>query len=126
MRLTPTHGYVICPFDRVEAIRSATGGAAVDVTCGLAGLAVGGEHWRDVMNRSSGLDVRPSRFPANRCMAGSVMRVPTLVLNEGDHISMFVGWEYGEYFWDAILDAGGPLGIGARTPAVASRTEAVA
>jgi hypothetical protein len=126
MRLTPTHGYVICPFDRVEAIRSATGGAAVDVTCGLAGLAVGGEHWRDVMNRSSGLDVRPSRFPANRCMAGSVMRVPTLVLNEGGHISMFVGWEYGEYFWDAILDAGGPLGIGARTPAAASRTEAVA
>ena len=63
------------------------------------------------MNRSSGLDVRESRFPANRCMAGSVMRVPTLVLNEGEHISMFVGWEYGEYFWDAILDAGAPLGI---------------
>ena len=78
------------------------------------------------MNRSSGLDVRPSRFPANRCMAGSVMRVPTLVLNEGEHISMFVGWEYGEYFWDAILDAGAPLGIGARTPAVARSAEAVA
>ena len=52
-------------------------------------------------------------------MAGSVMRVPTLVLNEGEHISMFVGWEYGEYFWDAILDAGATLGIAARTPAVA-------
>jgi sarcosine oxidase gamma subunit len=126
MRLTPTHGYVICPFDRVEAIRSATGGAAIDVTCGLAGLAVGGEHWRDVMNRSSGLDVRPSRFPANRCMAGSVMRVPTLVLNEGGHVSMFVGWEYGEYFWDAILDAGATLGIAARSPAFARSPEAVA
>jgi hypothetical protein len=126
LRLTPTHGYVICAFDRVEAIRSSTGGAAIDVTCGLAGVAVGGERWRDVMNRSSGLDVRPSRFPANRCMAGSVMRVPTLVLNEGGHISMFVGWEYGEYFWDAILDAGAPLGIGARTPAAARSAEAVA
>ena len=126
VRITPTHGYVVCPFDRVEAIRSATGGAAIDVTCGLAGVAVGGEHWRDVMNRSSGLDVRPSRFAANRCMAGSVMRVPTLVLNEGGHISMFVGWEYGEYFWDAILDAGAPLGIGARTPAAARSREAVA
>jgi Sarcosine oxidase, gamma subunit family len=126
MRLTPTHGYVVCPFDRVEAIRSTTGGAAVDVTCGLAGVAVGGERWRDVMNRSSGLDVRPSRFPANRCMAGSVMRVPTLLLNAGEHISMFVGWEYGEYFWDAILDAGAPLAIGARTPAAARSAEAVA
>jgi len=126
LRLTPTHGYVLCPFDRVEAIRSSSGGAAIDVTCGLAGVAVGGERWRDVMGRSSGLDVRESRFPANRCMAGSVMRVPTLVLNEGGHISMFVGWEYGEYFWDAILDAGEPLGIGARTPAFARSPEAVA
>ncbi len=126
LRLTPTHGYVVCPFDRVESIRSSAGGAAIDVTCGLAGIAVGGERWRDVMNRSSGLDVRESRFPDDRCMAGSVMRVPTLVLNEGGHISMFVGWEYGEYFWDAILDAGAPLGIGARTPAVARSAEAVA
>ena len=126
MRLTPTHGHVICPFDRVESIRSATGGAAIDVTCGLAGVAVGGLRWRDVMNRSSGLEVRASRFGPDRCMAGSVMRVPTLVLNEGAHISMFVGWEYGEYFWDAILDAGATLSIGARTPAIARSREAVA
>jgi hypothetical protein len=39
------------------------------------------------------------------------MRVPTLVLNEGDRVLMLVGWEYGEYFWDAILDAGVTLGI---------------
>ena len=38
---------------------------------------------------------------------------------------MFVGWEFGEYFWDAILDAGATLGIAVRTPAVA-RSEAVA
>jgi sarcosine oxidase gamma subunit len=126
LRLTPTHGYVLCPFPQLGALRSAVGPAAIDVTCGLAGVAVGGARWRDVMNRSSGLDVRPSRFPANRCMAGSVMRVPTLVLNEGEHISMFVGWEYGEYFWDAILDAGTTLGVGARTPAIARSREAVA
>jgi hypothetical protein len=126
LRLTPTHGYVLCPFDRIEPIRSATSGAAIDLTCGLAGVAAGGTRWRDVINRSSGLDVRPTRFPANRCMAGSVMRVPTLVLNEGEHVSMFVGWEYGEYFWDAILDAGATLGIGARTPAIARSPEAVA
>jgi hypothetical protein len=78
------------------------------------------------MNRSSGLDVRPSRFGPNRCMAGSVMRVPTLVLNEGESISMFVGWEYGEYFWDAILDAGATVGIGPRTPVQAAVSEAVA
>jgi sarcosine oxidase gamma subunit len=146
LRLTPTHGYVLCPFGRVESIRSSIAEAArlssaqppdsvksgdltlaaIDVTSGLAGVAVGGSCWRDVMNRSSGLDVRPSRFPPYRCMAGSVMRVPTLVLNEGEHVSMFVGWEYGEYFWDAILDAGATLEIGARTPAMARSPEVVA
>ena len=128
MRLTPTHGYVALPVrPRRGDPRRDRRRPPIDLTCGLAGVAARrDEHWRDVMNRSSGLDVRPSRFPANRCMAGSVMRVPTLVLNEGEHISMFVGWEYGEYFWDAILDAGATLGIAARTPAVARSPEAVA
>jgi len=126
LRLTPVHGYVLCPYGRVGALRDSIGAPAIDVTSGLAGVALGGSRWRDVMNRSSGLDVRPSRFGPGRCMAGSVMRVPTLIVNEGESIAMFVGWEYGEYFWDAILDAGGPLGVVARTPAAARSPEAVA
>jgi len=126
LRLTPTHGYVLCAFPRLASLRESIGPAAIDVTCGLAGVAVGASRWRHVMHRSSGLDVRESRFPPNRCMAGSVMRVPTLVLHGGEGISMFVGWEYGEYFWDAVLDAGATLGIAARTPAGARSREAVA
>lgn len=126
LRLTPTHGYALCPFPRLAALRASLGTAAIDVTCGLAGVTLGGSRWREVMNRSSGLDVRASRFPANRCMAGSVMRVPTLMLHDGEAVSMFVGWEYGEYFWDAILDAGATLGIAARTPAADRSPEAVA
>jgi hypothetical protein len=52
-------------------------------------------------------------------MAGSVMRVPTLVLNRGDDLVMLVAWEYGEYFWEAILDAGETIGV-ARTSVVAA------
>jgi hypothetical protein len=119
LRLTPTHGYVLCPFPRVNALRDRIGGAALDVTCVYAAVALGGERRLDVFNRSSGLDVRESRFGAGRCMAGSVMRVPTLVLNRGDDLVLLVAWEYGEYFWDAILDAGETIGI-ARTSVVAS------
>lgn len=126
LRLTPVHGYVLCPYGRVGELRATIGAAAIDVTSGLAGVALGGSQWREVMNRSSGLDVRPSRFGPNRCMAGSVMRVQTLILNEGESISMFVGWEYGEYFWDALLDAGETLGIGPRTPVQAAVSEAIA
>lgn len=119
LRLTPTHGYVLCPFSRVGALRERIGGPALDVSSAYAGVALGGERRRDVFNRSSGLDVRESRFGAGRCMAGSVMRVPTLVLNRGDDLVMLVAWEYGEYFWEAILDAGETLGI-ARTSVVAA------
>ena len=126
LRLTPVHGYVLCPYSRVGALRDSIGAPAIDVTSGLAGVALGGSRWREVMNRSSGLDVRPARFGPGRCMAGSVMRVPALIVNEGESIAMFVGWEYGEYFWDAIIDAGQTLGIGPRTPVQAAVSEAVA
>jgi hypothetical protein len=125
LRLTAIHGYVICPFPRVGELARRIGPAAVDVTCGLAAVALGGEGWREVWARSSGLDVRERSFPANRCLAGSVMRVPTLVLNEGDRVLMAVGWEYGEYFWDAILDAGATLGIARVSPEAAGVREAV-
>jgi glycine cleavage system aminomethyltransferase T len=117
LRLTPTHGYVLCPFPRLKALRDRIGAAALDVTSAYAAVALAGERRVDVFNRSSGLDVRASRFGPDRCMAGSVMRVPTLVLNRGDDLVMLVAWEYGEYFWDAVLDAGETIGI-ARTGVV--------
>jgi hypothetical protein len=111
LRLTATHAYVLCPYPRVASLRGRIGAGAIDATCGLAAVGLGGERRRDVFNRSSGLDVRESRFGPNRCMAGSVMRLPTLVLNRGDDLVMLVAWEMGEYFWDAILDAGETIAI---------------
>jgi hypothetical protein len=111
LRLTATHGYVICEFDRVAELRTRIGGAAVDITCAMAAVEIGGEQWREVFMRSSGSDVRESRFPANTCVAGSVMRCGALMLNAGDRLLMLIGWEFGEYFWESILDAGVNLGI---------------
>ena len=51
-------------------------------------------------------DVRAARFPAGACMAGSVMRCRRSILNAGDRLVMLCGWEFGEYFWEALLDAG--------------------
>ncbi len=111
LRLTAIHGYVICAFDRVGELRQRIGAAAVDITCAMAAVELGGAEWREVFMRSSGSDVRASQFPANRCVAGSVMRCPALILNAGDRVLMLIGWEFGEYFWEAILDAGVNLGI---------------
>lgn len=125
LRLTPTHGYVLAPFPRISELRGRIGAAAVDVSCGLAAVALGGSRRREVFNRSSGLDVREARFGPGRCMAGSVMRVPTLVVNRGDDLLMLVAWECGEYFFDAILDAGETIGI-ARAGAVVRAAAPVA
>jgi sarcosine oxidase gamma subunit len=123
LRISPTHAYVLCPFPRVEELRGRIGASALDVTCAFAAVGLGGERRRDVFNRSSGLDVRESRFGPGRCMAGSVMRVPTLVLNRGDDFVLLVPWELGEYFWEAILDAGATIGI-ARTSVAVREPEA--
>jgi glycine cleavage system aminomethyltransferase T len=123
-RLTATHGYVLCPFGSVAATRQRIGPAAIDVTCGLACLALGGPAWREVWMRSSGIDARERSFPAGACLAGSVMRVPTLVINQGPLVLMLVGWEFGEYFWEAILDAGETIGITPVSVAAAAPVEA--
>jgi hypothetical protein len=39
------------------------------------------------------------------------MRAQTIAVNLGEHVLMLVGWEFAEYFWDALLDAGGELGL---------------
>jgi hypothetical protein len=54
------------------------------------------------------------------------MRVPALVLNRGEDFLMLVAWEFGEYFFEAILDAGVTVGIaraGAAEHVPAAETE---
>jgi len=49
--------------------------------------------------------------------------VPTLVINQGPLVLMLVGWEFGEYFWEAILDAGETIGITPVSVAAAAPVE---
>jgi glycine cleavage system aminomethyltransferase T len=51
--------------------------------------------------------------------------VPALVLNRDEDFLMAVAWEYGEYFFEAILDAGETVGI-ARVGAAPAPQEATA
>ena len=91
LRLSPSHAVVLCPFSRVEQLRTRIASeseaiCATDMTCGWAGVMLGGERVRDVFMRSSSLDVRPHRFPAGACMAGSVMRCGSIILNDDGRV----------------------------------------
>ena len=76
------------------------------MTCGWAAVVLGGPAARDVFMRSPSLDVREDRFPPGAAAAGSVMRCPSIVLNDSGRLWVLCGWEFGEYMWQALLDAG--------------------
>jgi sarcosine oxidase gamma subunit len=79
-------------------------------------VRIGGAQVRELFARLSALDVRAKSFPPGLVMMGSVTRCPGIVVNEGDdRLLIMVGWEYGAYLWETVLDAGAPLGIAPRT-----------
>lgn len=124
LRLTENRAVVVCANGRVQSLRERIGYGATDMTCAWAGVVLGGPDFRQVFMRSSSLDVREASFPPGSCMVGSVMRVGTIVLNMGgDRLALFVGWEFGEYFWEALLDAGVNFGIAPVSAEVALREE---
>ena len=130
LRLSPTHAVVLCPFGRVAELRGRIAASptlcVIDMTCGWAAVMLGGEMVRQVFMRSSSLDVRADRFPPGACMAGSVMRCGSIVLNDDDRFWVLCGWEFGEYMWDSLLDAGATLGIEPVSAAVALREQVTA
>jgi sarcosine oxidase gamma subunit len=125
LRLSPTHAIVICPFDRVIELSDRIGEGVVDMTCGWAAVMLGGPAACEVFMRSSSLDVREQRFPPGACMAGSVMRCPSIVLNDAGRLWVLCGWEFGEYMWDALMDAGAGYGIAPVSSSVALPETAV-
>jgi sarcosine oxidase gamma subunit len=110
LRLTPTRALVLGDGEDGSAE------GALDLTCGWAAVRIGGAQVRELFARLSALDVRAKSFAPGDVMMGSVARCPGIVVNEGDdRLILMVGWEYGAYLWETVLDAGAPLGIAART-----------
>ena len=86
-----------------------------NVTSSLAAINVAGPRARDTLAKLTDVDLSPRAFRYMRSAQGDVAGVSCLFLRIG-----FVGetgWElhfpaeYGEYMWDALLDAGEEFGI---------------
>jgi len=92
------------------------GVSTVDVTSGLAALALVGPGCRELLARFCAIDVRPAVAPVDAFRPGSVARTPGYVLVEAaDRLLVLVGWALGEYLWQVVADAaehlgGGPVG----------------
>ena len=86
-----------------------------NLTSGFAAVNVAGPKARDLLKRLTTIDLSSDKFPYMGSGSGLVAGVPCILLRIG-----FVGetgWEihfpaeYGEYFWDALLDAGKEFGV---------------
>jgi sarcosine oxidase, subunit gamma len=107
-----------------SAVSEATTDKAVtllDVTSGLAAMALIGPGCRELLARFCAIDVRPAVTPVTGFRPGSVARTPGYLLCEReDQLLILVGWALGEYLWEVVADAaeslgGGPVGADVMT-----------
>ena len=123
-RLAEDHYFVTTSTAAVESIEewfkwwmAGTGMCAhvTNVTSGLAAINVAGPRARETLAKLTGVDLSPDAFRYMRSAHGEVAGVPSIFMRIG-----FVGetgWEvhfpaeYGEYLWDALMDAGEEFGI---------------
>jgi heterotetrameric sarcosine oxidase gamma subunit len=114
--VTPTRMLVLGEPSAGRELRAAVAGDAVtvvDLTCGLAALALIGPGARELFARFCAIDVRPAVTPVGAFRPGSVARTPGYVLCEGEQrLLVMVGWALGEYLYEVVSDAAGHLGGG--------------
>jgi sarcosine oxidase, subunit alpha len=86
-----------------------------NLTSGFAAVNVAGPKARDLLRKLTDIDLSTEKFPYMASSSGLVADVPCILLRIG-----FVGetgWEihfpaeYGEYFWERLLEAGKEFGI---------------
>ena len=86
-----------------------------NVTSAYAAINVAGPRARETLSKLTDIDLLPTASRYMRSKSGTVAGVPAILLRIG-----FVGeagWElhfaaeYGEYMWDALMDAGREFGI---------------
>ena len=86
-----------------------------NVTSVYAALMLLGPNSRDVLNRLTELEISDAALPEGSCSQTGLAHTHAIILRQdtGDvpGFLLFVGWEYGEYVWDALVKAGEYLGI---------------
>ncbi len=91
----------------------ASGAHVVDLTSGLAALALIGPLANELLARFCAIDVRPQSTPVAGFRPGSIARTPGYLLRTGEHeLLIMVGWALGGYLWDVVADAAAHLGGG--------------
>ena len=119
-RMAHDEAWVLTPAADAEHVLSrldatpAADAHVVDVTPGLAGVAIVGPGAFSVLAALTELDVSAMGFPDMTCAQASVAEIPAALVRRGaalPRFDLYFGREYGEHMWTALLDAGAaPIG----------------
>lgn len=98
---------------QARAAAEGTGSEIVDLTAGLAALALIGPDANELLARFCAIDVRPQITPVKAFRPGSIARTPGYLLKTGEHeLLIMVGAALGGYLWEVVADAAAHLGGG--------------
>ena len=117
-RLISSPGTAAAVQSHLEAVTQPAAASAcihlTDVTSSFTAVQIAGPRSRDLLRKLTALDLRPAQFPDLSCAQGSLANVHTLVIRADiqTHLSyqVYSGREFGEYVWEALLDAGQEFG----------------
>ena len=92
---------------------SAQGLALVELTDGVAGLAVTGSAVRELLAKGCGLDLHPRSFPAGRCARTRFAQIP-LVMDclEASRFELYAARSYEHYLHAWLDDAAREFAVG--------------
>ena len=101
--------------EQVEAISDDEFVSVLDITHGRALVRISGERTPDLLSKVCGIDFSDEITPNGAAFRSSVAKVATNMVrdDEGSVRSYLLHCErsYGQYLFDALLDAGGEFGV---------------
>jgi sarcosine oxidase subunit alpha len=87
----------------------------LDVTSAYAGVHIIGPNGDALLRRLTALDVSHRAFPHGSCAETSCAGIHATFVRDPERslpaVRVYVSWDFGEYLWRSLLDAGHSLGV---------------
>ena len=121
-RLSDDEALAVTPPDGAQTVINYLAGRLrgcahlIDVSAGFAGIKAVGPQGHHLLAKLTDLDLNPGRFTDLSCAQTRLAELYVMVVRCDDvgppSYEVYVERSYGEFLWDAMLEAGHELGIG--------------
>ena len=120
-RLADDEAWILTGINQAQSVADALGEQAdqcahvLDITSGLSGVSIAGPLAQRVLSGVSELDTDAEMFPNMTCAQTNAAEIHNMLLRLDFEslpgYQLYFGREFGEYMWDALLEAAEEYGI---------------